>query len=358
MLLWLDGFDQYGLDETFMLDGAYASRDGINLSELNPRTGTYAIRLNAVNDGGIRRVLGDDYAAVGAGMAVYMPTLPSNSTSYAPFDFRDNNNLVHCGIAVTSSGQVYAYRQEGLARSAASGTILGTSGVCITARGYQHIEAFAVVDGAAGSIEVRVNGVTVLNLTGVNTQNPDAQAGVIAQVMANGCPGGAIIGLPSYVEADDLFVWEQTGPYNDDFIGDMKVYTRFPDGDTAIEEWAPAVGTDTFDNLNKVPPQDDVYFITAEAPGVVSIVEIEDVPTAIVRIAGVQSLARAVKTDAGNAKIVLGVHSGSDFDEGAEQALSMAPSYYSSIFEVDPGTGVPWTPAGFNAATASIERTE
>ena len=67
---------------------------------------------------------------------------------------------------------------------------------------------------------------------------------------------------------------------------------------------------------------------------------------------------RAIKTDAGNAKIQLSMDSNSALDTGAEHALSMAWTYYFDVFEVDPDTNAPWALAAFNLAGIELERTE
>jgi hypothetical protein len=49
--------------------------------------------------------------------------------------------------------------------------LLGRSDPCVAPGGYHHFEFKTKIDNATGYIEVRVNEVTVLNLTGIDTQN-------------------------------------------------------------------------------------------------------------------------------------------------------------------------------------------
>ena len=52
-----------------------------------------------------------------------------------------------------------------------------------------------------------------------------------------------------YMDLDDLFITNLG-----DFVGDVRVDMLLPDGDTAVEEWSPSVGADSFAMLRNAPP--------------------------------------------------------------------------------------------------------
>lgn len=356
MLRWMDGFDHYGNDATLMQDGSYAAAS-VTLRTDRPRSGTHQCRITAGDDGGLRRVFGDDLEEVGVGYAFYIPTLPTNSGSLCLAEFRDNANIAQFGICVTSTGQVFCYRGGG-ENGPQFGAILDTSGVCVVAQSYQHFEVRGLCDDAVGAVEVRLNGVTVLNLTGANTKAARAADAIIAQVFV-GAAGEAVIGFPGYVDMDDFFCWDTlSGSENNDFVGDKKVYTVFPDADTATEDWTPSVGSDSFEMLNNSPPIDDTDYLVTDDVGARTIVGLQDLPEGIVAIAGVMFATRTWKTDAGNSKVQVGSISAGSETDGVIHAVSMAPTYYTDVFEHDPNTSALWTVAGFNASQALVERTE
>lgn len=347
-LLWIDGFDHYGDDVSLLEQGPYAEVNAATLSTAAPRTGQTALRIVGDNDGGFRRIFGGDVTECGIGYAFLIPDLPSDSQSMALAQIRDNNNDPVMTLGVTSTGQVQAWAGPNRPAAFPPGVVRGTSAPVVLTGAYQHFEAHIGADFC----EVRLNGVTVLNLAGVGWA-----PGTFSQVQV-GSPGLAVTGFPTYMMVDDVFAWDASGDQNSDFIGDKKVWTVFPNADTATEEWTPSVGANSWAMLDDVPPQDGVHYLAAGAPDTRSDFELAAVPETIVSIAGVMLATRAWKTDAGNAKVQVGLISDGDDVRGAEHAISQAPTYYHDVFEVDPATATLWTVEGVNAAQSILERTE
>lgn len=350
MLLWIDGFDHYGSTPSRLLEGAYAAASLVTLSNVNPRTGTRHARIQGAYDNGLRRVFGDDKEVVGVGFAFELPSLPTNSTSVCLASFRDNGNAVLCSVMVTSTGQLR------LTNGFGTGPVLATGPVSIVPGSYQHFECRAgIVDGEA-SVEVRINGVTVLNAPGVSL----GEDGAPAQVQI-GTSGQGVFGFPAYLDVDDLYAWDGEGSANNDFIGDKKVYTAFPTSDGPDQGWTPSEGTDGFAMLDNVPPLDASQYLSAVNGGTGgdrSEFGLADYPAEIVSIAGLMTATRFWKTDAGNASATVGLISGVSEDVGPEHALSISPRWYHDVFEVDPATGTPWLLSAVNAAQTAITRTE
>lgn len=350
MLLWMESFDKYGVDATRLTQGVYADADGVTLSTANPRTGAHCARISPnTGDRGLRRVFGADYQEAGVGYAFNIPILPSASGYMILAGFADNSYNVQCSLAVSATGQVVAYRGK-----PADEIVLGASAPIITAGSYNHFECRVFCDDVAGEMEVRINGVTVLNLAGVD--NCAIPGAIMAQVKI-GLFDNRHLDFPTYMDVDDLFAWSPiSGTQNSDFIGDKKVYVRGPSADTAQADWTPSAGS-AWSILSADPPSDAAY-IEATTPGALSIFALADLPAEVVSIAAVQIAWRAWKTDAGNAKVQMGMTQGSDTDLGDETPVTLAPAYYSDVFEVDPATGAPWTVGGFASAELQIERTE
>lgn len=374
-LLWMDGFDHYGDDESKMLDGAWAEYFGATwgnagsayLDTAKARTGARAIHFKIGIPFGStyasgqqrvwwRRVFGENKVRAGVGLAIYMDELPANPNRIG-VSFCDENNAAQltCYVLPTGAWQVY---RGGIPTSinGSIGTLLGTSAVALVAKGWNHVEIWATADDAAGAVEIRVNGVTVINLTGIDTV---ASSLVHFAQVRYGEFGwrSQDVGMQADWYIEDLFAADDQGLINNDFIGDKKVYTKFPDADTTTQDWIPSTGATAWEILSN-NPADDAEFLTADNPGDTLIEEVEDLPADVVSIAGIMPTARAWKTDAGNAKIQLGMLSGSSLDVGVEHALSMAISYHWDVFELDPDTGAAWTVEGYNAAQVQVERTE
>lgn len=354
MLRGLEGFDHYGGDATLMLDGQYADVNGV-ISTANPRSGAHHFRITPANFAGYRWVYGDDLAEAGHEYAFWVPNLPTNSTDWHLAQFRNNDNALQFGVLVTTTGQVALYRGDMVGNY----VIIATSRPkVIKTKSYQHFGVRGLCDSAAGSCEVRINGVTVLNVAGVNTKGATTSDEVIAQVLV-GCPKNVASGLPNPLDIDDASWWDTlTGGLINDFVGDKKIYTLFPNADTATEDWTPSVGSDSSAILANNPPDDDTEYLTADTVGDRTAVSLQDLDDSVVAISAVMTVARVWKTDAGNSKIKVGLISDGDEDDGEEWALSEAPTYYQDVHETDPATGTLWTVDGFNAAELVVERTE
>lgn len=374
-LLWMDGFDHYGDDETKMLDGAWAEYYGSAfgnggsafLDTALPRTGARSLHFKtSIPFGSIyasgsqrcwwRRVFGEQKTRAGVAFAMYMEELPANPLRIG-VAFCDEDNSPNLVFYVLPTGAIQAYR-GGIPTTinTFTGTLLGTSSVALVAKGYNHVEIWATADNAAGAFEVRVNGVTVLNVAGVNTVASSKEEFSQVRIGEFGWRSQDV-GMQADWYIDDIYAADDAGAINNDFVGDLKVYTKFPVADTTTQDWSPSTGATAWPILDN-NPADDGQYLTANDPGDTLIEEMDDLPAEVVTIAGVQPTVRAWKTDAGNAKVQLGVVSGSVVDVGVEHALSQAISYHWDVFEVDPETGAAWTIDGFNDAQVSLERTE
>lgn len=355
-LLFLDGFDHYGpvgMNGNALRQGVYAETNlgpSSGVIPTNPRTGTYALRFHAgANDAGVRRVLVDGAeATVGAGFAFYLNQLPTDNRSLGLLQWRNGSNQIKASVWITSTGTVV------VVNGGRSGAAVAESEPVVYAGAYQHFEA---VNGPAG-IEVRINGVTVVNAPPVS-----AVAGDTAQIKlgANSYPLTGASGV--YIDVDDFFIWSGAGLINNDFVGDVKIYTRTPTSDGPEQGWTPAAGEDGYANIDNIPPQDATEYVSAPALGsppepIRSTFGIGDFPEEIVAVRGVALFTRMWKTDAGNAKVNTGVQVDAAEETGKEWPLSMAPVWYQDVYEVNPATATVWSLGAINDMDTVIDRVE
>lgn len=360
-LLWMDGFDHYGAGAAgrlAMLDGAWAQITNASSapSATWPRTGSYGFAAVVSTSSEVnRRVLGGAKTTVGLGAAFYLTALPATNGRLKLFDFRDAANGIQCAIVVQSTGTIAAYRGD-------NSTLLGTSAApAVTAAAQTHVEAKVTFDNTTGAIEVRVNGVSVLNLSGIDTVNTAnvecSQVGVGCTPVA-GSPGG--LGTLYF---DDLFAWDDAGAQCNDFLGDRRVRTIFPSADTAMEEWTATGATDGYDCINDASPDGETTYISAlplvgspPAP-LTSIYALEDPPAGVGSIAAVQTYVRMRKTEAGDTNVKVSLLSSGDEAEGADRAITEAYTYWTDVHELNPNTGTPWSESSLSAAQLQIKRT-
>ena len=101
-----------------------------------------------------------------------------------------------------------------------------------------------VFDQSAGSVEVKVNGTTVLNLTGIDTcYSANAYANAVRI-------GGVYSGMRGYW--DDLWIDDS------DFLGELRVKTYWPDSDETHTDFTPNTGTDHYAVVDNLEITDEV----------------------------------------------------------------------------------------------------
>lgn len=352
-LEWFDGFDQYGPNASAMLQGVYAEIGSLittSLSTANPRTGTRHLRMSASsNDVGVRRVLSAPRTAVGVGFAFSIGELPTDASSFALLQGRNSSNNSVFTVIVGPTGNLM------IKSGGRNGAILAEyENPAVFANAYQHFEC--LFDGGAG-FEVRLNEVPVITSTALPF---GVEGGNVITSVKIGNSGFPLTGAQFTWDVDDLFCWNKLGDNNNDFVGDCKVYTRFADEDLTPQEWDLSGGSSGFALLDNVPAQDNTQYISATGltPPTRSVFGLPDLPLEIVDVRGVLLSTRAFKTDAGSAKIVSGIISGGVETLSSIHALSMAPVWYTDVYDTDPENGEDWTLTAANQAHVLIERTE
>lgn len=343
-LLWADGFDHYGGAVARMFDGVYSQLEGVSLSTNRVRTGTHCALINCLaNDSGMRRVLKAEKTAIGLAYAFDLTQLPTDAFSLGLLQCLDKYNAQLLTVSVMPTGAITV--RQGNRR----GTVLAESDPeVVMPLSYQHFE----VSIQGSNLEIRINGVTEINMTDLDLSSP------IAQVYVGGMYGFPKLGASNvYMRVDDLICRDDEGDDLNTWIGDKKCYLRMPDEDGPDQDWTPSVGSEAWPILDNIPPVDSQY-LTATGPGQKVSVGVSAFPGDIVSIAGLYVVARLWKTDAGNAKVSIDVEADGIETDPMPLALTNAPRYYGRPLTINPSTGMPWTVSQLNDANVDLTRTE
>jgi hypothetical protein len=324
------------------LYGSYAEATANDTVTTPVRTGTYSLESRE-----FRRVFGAAKTAVGVGMAFRISELPVSYDSFHLIEFRDAANAILCSVSVGPTGDLMLSR-------GVTHTSIETTGVLVTAGSWFHLEAFFTPNASTSSIEVRLNETTVINnasfpigaTSGSNRGDTSTETSSFSHdsVISN-----------SYL--DDMYAWDTSGTYNNDFIGDKKVHTMMPNGDTSVMDWLPNTGSTEYTQIDEIGPDGDSSYIYV---GAVSNAEaefnLEAMPTDAAGISAVQTLVAARKTDAGTCDIRTDIVSGALDSTGPSSAVTTSYNYYPAVFETDPNTGALWTKSGVDGAKIRIVR--
>jgi hypothetical protein len=242
-------------------------------------------------------------------------------------------------------------------RGSPSGTLLGTTASAISAGSFAYLEWKVVIHPTAGTVDLRINGVSALSLTTQNTRNTANNSWnniTLGPPDSVGSIWGTIAGT---VDWDDLYVLDGSGsaPLNG-FLGDVRVDARYPTAAGATTAWTPSTGAN-WAAVDDAAPNADTDYTASSTVGQTDTFTTQDAPVVGATIYGVQHCLNLKKMDAGVCAVAPVVrHSGVDYP-GADLVPSTAYVYGLQIAAVNPGTGVAWTEAGFNAAEFGYKKT-
>lgn len=374
--IWEDGFDHYGLDETNMLDGSYAQHQGGSLSTAQFSTGTHSYYVsNSIGSllsfDGLRRVVATPVNKIGCAARVYFPQLPVSNYESAIFTLMppDTLEIPQLAFTVGINGEIHIIRGGdtiGTSNLLNTGTLVAFTDPVLTAAAWHHVEVQAYIHDTAGWVRVAVNGVHRYELTGIDTRS-NATYDTVASVAQN---------LPydcdtaSFFYIDDLYYYDFTGnsaidtdftPTTDGsgkatgYIGELQVWPLFPNGDTVEADWGKSAGTVGYSLIDELTPDDTDYIYSTLAADL-SEFALQDLPAEITYIRGLGLHARMSKSDAGTAQVQLGMKSVAATSDAAARPLTVEPTYWRDMINVDPNSAARWTRDSLNAAWLRLTR--
>lgn len=265
--LFLDGFDHYGMAAVGvvnMLDGPWgevptgsATVIGPNIPPWGARTGIASLENGSRNSPDcFRRALPATKTALVVALGFAYSVLPTGIQQAGVVGFRDGSNQVFAELYVTTTGGL---ELRGPTAGGNAGTILtATNGPVTTTQNWHFLEM--EIDIAGGTFVLRVDdttgaGTPAINASGLTFGVTSVAAGSITVAHS---PMAQITLLQALnvngpdLWADDLRVTDTAGAVNNGFVGDTRVATSFPNGDTTTAGWTPRyrklMGTGVLDN--------------------------------------------------------------------------------------------------------------
>jgi len=290
----------------------------------------------------------------------------SGTTYYLAFAFRQDTTPG----STASNAQMVAFRQSSGAnlicevrKTAALGfnieNATGSQVFAGAAGAYQlntwhWVEVRLLVDGAAGQLEIRVDGVQVVNLT---NQDFDDGAGDLDQIeFQNGTNSGNS-------RIDDVVVWdgsaETDSPFVNNFLGDMRLIADVPDA-TTQEQWTRvgggAANHEAVDDALPGANDGDTTHVDGGVGVVSDIYSFPDLPGPVNAIHAVGSMVELKKSDAGavaqnvNTKITSGVAQATS----PNYTLTTDYTMFRHVAYHDPNTSADWLKAAADAVELEL----
>jgi hypothetical protein len=200
---------------------------------------------------------------------------------------------------------------------------------------------------SGGSVEVRLNGATVLSFSG-NCANSGS----------DGWDGWGIGGVSPMMYWDNIVVYSASGAIPNTWTPETRIYEDLPNGAGALAEWTPSAGAN-WQCVDEQPSNGDSDYVSAASSPLTDVYAFPSstVPAgSIVYAVAVHATAR--KDDAGTNDLDLVLRSGStNYASGTSSGLTASYVRYRRLWDNDPATGTSWTVSGANAASAGIRRT-
>jgi hypothetical protein len=255
------------------------------------------------------------------------PDYLGNITSILALDLV--HNLTH--VSVGFNGEIGS-----IIVSNSTGIILQTAPGQFPINALFHCEVqFTIGTGTSGSVIVRVQEIQKVNLQNVNTQN--GGRGVIDTTRH-------IVAGSGSCKVQHIYWADTTGPYNNAFLGDRRVYGGLPTAAGDTTQLTPVGGLTNFSNAGLAPPAPSTNYNVGGTVGNEDLYRVSS-PTGVTGVNGAMVSAITHKDDSGPKSFAILLKSGGVIATGASIPQADGPTTQSDIFEVDPSNNLPIIPS-------------
>jgi len=332
-LLFVDGFDHYvtaDIPKKWNSGGA-----NVSIQTAGGRRGGGCMRCTGASPQASKTLQAETSWVVG--FAFSCATL----TTTAIAQFLDTGT-VQCDLRLNADGTLLVTR---------NGTSVtgGQSTFALSTNTWYFLEIkVSIADSiAANSCKVRVNGGDVITVSaGQDLKNT-------ANTTANSVRLGQSSNTSTF-EYDDLYVCNQSGSTNNDFLGDVRVDTLYPTSDGTYTQFTPSTGSTHYLLVDETAPNTSDY-VDGNTVGHRDSYGMGNLPALVSQtVYGVQVNAAMLKDDAGAKSAATMVRSGTTNADGTSAALGTSQAYVSQIFEQDPDAAAAWTETTVNAMEAGV----
>ena len=234
-----------------------------------------------------------------------------------------------------------------------NGALLASGGI-VPLNSWSCIELRVLIADVGGIVQVRVDGVQVIDFTG------DTEVGIetIIYKIHWAAPGDA--GIPALHSChgyyDDLAVNNPYGIRNNSWLGLGGIVGLLPDGAGNYTQLTPSAGAN-WQCVDEVPPDDDASYVENAIINQRDTYRMEDLtitPGKVADIAAVQWLCRAYNTETQGGNFARLIRLGGVNYQGDDIGYDKSYDYHPEIIEVSPATMQNWTGDEVNALEAGV----
>lgn len=268
--------------------------------------------------------------------------LNASTTSYQ-FLYLNNNTPSSEAIELTvnaDNGIIRLYRGN-------QTTLLASSTALFPPSVWHHIEVKATIADSGGNVEIRMNGVTIINYTGDTRASTSGTAG-LDRIMLAGSSSSA-------GGFDDLYILDTTGSVANTFLGDCRIISLAPTSDSSVQ-FTRSTGASNYLCIDEGKQNSDTDYVESSTIGHKDVYGYADLSASVAQVYGVQALTWMKKTDAASRTVRSLVVSGGVTTNGTTTGLTTGTyGPVPAITSLDPATSAQWTAIAVNSATAGFE---
>lgn len=337
-VVFMDGFDHYGTQAQFLRKWSYNSNNTVTFA-----TGRFSVGQGMLPplSNYVLRYLGANNATWFVGFAFKVGGLPNSLATIAGLD--EVAVGLQISLIVSAAGQLQLYRGDGV-------TLLATTGSVISAATWYSIEWKGTISNSISSNSniVKLNGAEVLNLTATTDTQQNTNA------FANG--------IRLYNEAtttfDDFYILDTSGATANDFIGEKRIRSLFPNGNGNYSQWLGSDGNNTDNYLlvdDTTSPDDDTTYVEEGTTTEKDTYTFENTVADMHDITAVQHniLTRKDNADYRNIKHITRISS-TDY-EGSAYSIPDSYVYFWNILHQNPNTAAAWTTSELDGAEFGVK---
>lgn len=245
----------------------------------------------------------------------------------------DGNNHQCTVFIYPVSGAIRVYRGNGSTLLGSTASLLWKDNV------WNYLEVRMKHDNSAGEVELKLNGIQVLNLTSLDTTNT-----------ANAYATEVWIGNCNNI--DDVYIVDKTVS-GATFLGDLKIVGLLPNADDTVA-WSRSTGSTNYSCVDETDSNQDtdyVYTTATSTSDIYGLPDLSGTPT----IKGVEIVTTAKRDNTASAEIRNLAKSGTNTTSGTTTALSIDYTLVRTQLENVPG-GTGWSYSDVNGLKVGVER--
>jgi hypothetical protein len=337
-LLMIEGFDHFTSDAHLADKGWEASTSSSAVHSLYGRYGGRGLESASSNPAEyVRKNIGVNKSTIYFGVAIKKNEagVITLITSESPLiSLRDDSNVYQVKIYANSNFGLSAYKGDN--------TLLGsTADFVFLEQRWFYLEGKITISATVGVVELKVNGIQVLNLTSQDTKYGSDYIRYIQF---------ACIANDRTTHFDDIYIDDAQ------FHGDCRIRTFLPDSISSTNNSFTASAGNKDECVDDNPPTDDTDYITSDT---LNHKQGFGITTgALGTVKGIQLNNFCRIDEAGSRKITPIIRSnGTDYSGTETVDITSDYLFEHEIWETDPDDSNPWTQTKLEAAEFGLEIT-